>query len=111
MHCEQFCQIVNHQRLPSLKEFNFLIRFPGDFFEEFQKRTFVNICSDTTWPFNNIGYHLDQQTVQPNTIKNINKSVVLFYTYPFDIALKSTRTICNHSFVQHSNEINRHSLE
>ena len=61
IHCEEFRQIVNNKHLPYLKEFYFLIYFPGHLYEAFQK-TIVNIY-DVTWPFNNLAYHLDEQLV------------------------------------------------
>ncbi|CAF3855020.1 unnamed protein product [Rotaria sordida] len=109
MHCEEFCQIINHKHLPCLKEFYFLIYFPGHLYEAFEK-IIVNIY-DVTCFFNNLAYHLDEQVVSINCFENVTKSVLLFYTSPLDVLLQYTRTIHNHSFAQYSTQINRRSIK
>jgi hypothetical protein len=64
------------------------------------------------WPFNNIGYHLDEQLISEDTnAKIVMKTVLLFYTCPFDILLEYTRTVHNHSFAKYSNIIQQRSIE
>ncbi|CAF3565585.1 unnamed protein product, partial [Rotaria sp. Silwood2] len=109
MHCEEFCQIINHKHLPSWKEFYFLIYFPGHLYEVFEK-IIVKIY-DVTWSFNNLAYHLDEQVVSINSFENVTKSVLLFYTSPLDVLLQYTRTIHNHSFAQYLTQINRRSIK
>ena len=64
------------------------------------------------WPFNNIGYHLDEQIIfEDFNGKIVMKTVLLFYTCPFDLVLQYTRTVRNHSFTKHSNIIQQRSIE
>ncbi|CAF1301281.1 unnamed protein product [Adineta steineri] len=108
VHYEELRQIINHKRIPCLKEFYFLICFPEHVYEEFQK-TIVNTF-DSTWPFNNLAYHIEEQLLRFYNIDKKTKRVILFYTSPLHMLLQYTRTVFNHSFAQYSRQINRRCM-
>ncbi|CAF4014703.1 unnamed protein product [Rotaria magnacalcarata] len=106
---DEFRRVVDHNHLPALKHLYFLFCFPENFNE------ILNIYLmkyGNTWPFNNIGYHLDDQLISEDCNgKILMKTVLLFYTYPFDILQQYIRTVHNHSFAKHSNIIRQRSIE
>lgn len=64
------------------------------------------------WPFNNVGYHLDEKIISGRLLNSIvTKTVLLFYTYPFDTLLQYTRTVHNHSFAQHLSNLRQQYIE
>lgn len=64
------------------------------------------------WPFNNVGYHFDEKIVSGRLMNRlVTKTVLLFYTYPFDILLKYTRTVHNHSFAKHLTNVRQQYIE
>jgi hypothetical protein len=44
-------------------------------------------------------------------MKVVMKTVLLFYTCPFDILLQHTRTVHNHTFAEHAAVIQQRSIE
>ncbi|UJR18601.1 hypothetical protein I4U23_005508 [Adineta vaga] len=107
-HYEELRQIVNNEYLPYLKELYFLIYFPENLYQEFQKNIINRL--DMIWPFHNLAYHIEDQLVCSYNVYQKTKQVILFYTFSLDILLKYTRTIHNHSFAQYSKPINRHCI-
>ncbi|CAF3475682.1 unnamed protein product [Rotaria socialis] len=106
---DEFRRVVDHNHLPALKHLYFLLCFPGNFNEilNIYLMKYGNI-----WPFNNIGYHLDEQLISEDCNgKTLMKTVLLFYTHPFDILQQYIRTVHNHSFTKHSNIIQQRSIE
>ncbi|CAF3958637.1 unnamed protein product [Rotaria magnacalcarata] len=106
---DEFRRVVDHNHLPALKHLYFLLCFPGNLNE------ILNIYLmkyGYVWPFNNIGYHLDEQLISEDcNAKIVMKIVLLFYTCPFDILQQYIRTVHNHSFAKHSNIIQQRSIE
>ncbi|CAF1411160.1 unnamed protein product [Adineta ricciae] len=104
-HYEEFRQIINRKYLPCLTQFHFLLRFPEHLHEEFQQS--IANRFDITWPFNNLDYHTEEQDLPCYGIYKKKTRVILLYTLPLDILLQYTCIIYNHSFAQHSMQINR----
>jgi hypothetical protein len=92
-----------------LKNLNFLIYFPENLNETLNNNF---IAYGNKWPFNNVGYHLDEKVISGRLLNRIvTKTVLLFYTYPFDILLQYTRTIHNHSFAKHLTNVRQQCIE
>jgi len=88
-HCEEFRRVVDRKHLPALKEFYFLICFPGHLYEVFQDTIFSTY--DVTRSFYNVAYHLDEQLVSNYLYKKLTKTVLLFYTSRLNVLLQCNK--------------------
>ena len=74
------------------------MRFPKKVEEELKMYLIIH---KNTWPYNKVGYHFGKEIISRYRFhmnKFMKKTVLLFYTCPFDMLLQYIRTLYNYSF-------------
>jgi hypothetical protein len=99
-HLDKFQELCGSTHLPSLKNLHFSFCFPQEM--EHAWRTNPFNCN-SEWPFDNIGYYIDETLViAKNGIGFVTETLLIIYRRPINVLLQHKRTLHNHHFATHA---------
>ncbi len=99
-HLVRFQEVCGSTHLPALKNLYFSFCFPQEMEHAWRMSPF---SYKGEWPFDNIGYYLDESLFLVNRYGGfVTKTQLIIYKRPINVLLQYRRTLHNHRFAEHA---------